>query len=123
MARRKQSDKLRDMETPMVLGIELDRATLTPRKHFFKPDPPKPEPVLGPMAGPDLPMDPRPESGLLSDIGSLSSGQLASLTGERDYTKLDTIHADLVAFYLLSHSRAWKTWVDVWNAFQRRNSK
>jgi len=27
-----RSDKLRDMETPMVLGIELDRATLTPVK-------------------------------------------------------------------------------------------
>lgn len=26
------SDKLRDMETPKVLGYELDRATLTPKR-------------------------------------------------------------------------------------------
>jgi len=27
--------KLRDMETPMVLGIELDRETLTPKRLSF----------------------------------------------------------------------------------------
>jgi len=26
--------KLRDMETPVVLGYELDRETLTPKKHY-----------------------------------------------------------------------------------------
>ena len=30
MRTRKPSDKLRDMDTPMVLGVELNRQTLTP---------------------------------------------------------------------------------------------
>jgi hypothetical protein len=34
---KKKSDKLRDMETPMVLGYELDRKTLTPSHRTLPP--------------------------------------------------------------------------------------
>jgi hypothetical protein len=32
--KKRQSDLLRDMETPMVLGYELDRETLTPIRRY-----------------------------------------------------------------------------------------
>ena len=37
MRRRKQPDKLRDMETPTVMGVELDRRTLTPVRRPLPP--------------------------------------------------------------------------------------
>lgn len=53
--RKKPSDKLRDMETPMVLGYELDRETLTPVRQAldvnapsdYGHDPLGPDPVTG----------------------------------------------------------------------------
>jgi len=46
-SKRKQSDRLRDMDTPTVMGYELDRETLTPIRR-----------PLPPMNGRDIGSDP-----------------------------------------------------------------
>lgn len=117
--RRKNPDKLklRDMDTPMVLGVELNRHTLTPQR--FPISRRVEEPDLYPHAiGPDLPMDALPESGLLRDIGALSAGQLAAISGKETYEELDALRDALTAYYLLHPNREWKTWVDVWVEFK-----
>lgn len=126
--KRKPSDKLRDMETPMVLGcVELDRTTLTPVRRPI-PAAPKPvEPSLGPMMVVDLPPDPAPESGLLRDLMALSSGTIAGLATKAgiDGTP-DEIQERLILFYLRHYhqlskphymSKRWSTWMDVWKHF------
>lgn len=126
--KRKESDKLRDMDTPMVLGcVELDRTTLTPVRRPI-PAAPKPvEPSLGPAAVVDLPPDPAPETGLLRDLMALSSGTIAGLATKAGIDgDPDTVQERLIVFYLRQYktlhkphymSRGWTTWMDIWKDF------
>jgi hypothetical protein len=112
----KNSDKLRDMETPMVLGVELDRTTLTPLRRPIR-NTPAPEPTRFFVPPPDFPIDPAPASGLLSDIRSLSSGTLSTLTKVSNYEKLEGVREQFVLFYLTAYNPSWENWMDVWVAF------
>ncbi len=48
----------------------------------------------------------------------ISSGTLATLTGENNYEKLDEIQAALIAFYLRTKANTeYETWMDVWTTF------
>lgn len=120
MARRPNPDKLkvRDMDVPMVLGIELDRKTLTPVRRPVKPATvapvvAKPEPV--PVT--DIPPDPAPHKGLMRDLASLSSGTLASLFKINDMAELDRKHAELLTYYATNYNPAWTTWIDIWKDY------
>ena len=120
--KRKPSDKLRDMDTPMVLGcVELDRQTLTPVR---RPIPATPAPVVpstGPMMVIDLPPDPAPESGLLRDIMAISSGTMAGMAKMANIKgEPDAIQEQLILFYLRFYrpENEWEKWIDVWRDFK-----
>lgn len=121
MARRPNPDKLkvRDMDVPMVLGIELDRKTLTPVRRPVKPMVAMPEapekPELVPVT--DIPADPAPHTGLMRDLVSLSSGTLASLFKINDMAELDRKHAELLTYYATNYNPAWTTWIDIWKDY------
>ena len=60
-------------------------------------------------------------SQLMRAAATLASGTLASLTGVREYVKLDAIQVEFVAFvHAKEPSRSWETWQDAWNEFWPR---
>jgi len=105
------------MDTPMVLGIELNRFTLTPlRRPITSPvDVPDSAVKNKDLRGPDLP--PARDVAFLRTILAVSSGTIASLTGIRDYEAIDEIQGQLVAYYLLHQDDYFASWMDVWAAF------
>jgi hypothetical protein len=123
MARRPNPDKLkvRDMDVPMVLGIELDRKTLTPVRRPVKPVTAVPANVTPVTATPEpvpvIPPDPAPHTGLMSDLRSLSSGTLASLFKINDMAELDRKHAELLTYYATNYNPVWTTWIDIWKDY------
>lgn len=57
------------------------------------------------------------------DILALSSGTIATLTGYRDYERIDYVHIDFLTYvrtYLNAHvgvRRSWDSWALAWNDF------
>lgn len=58
---------------------------------------------------------------VLMDIINLSSGTLSTLTGEKNYAKLDEIHENLIEFYQNSKKK-YKNWREVWDDFDKGGS-
>lgn len=118
MKRNPDTLKLRDMETPAVLGYELNRQTLTPIRPAIKIRIPDPTPgAPSAEVTPTIPPDPAPGSGLMRDLATLSSGTLASLSKISDMTALDRLQSDLLVFYATKYNPTWETWMDVWKDF------
>lgn len=115
--------KLRDMETPMVLGYELDRRTLLPVRRPINPTIHEPVAIIEPVIFKFFPPDPNPSSGILSDITGLASGTLASLSKESNYNKIEIFHAKLVEFYFDHFDTEWTTWHDVWFSYSQQTEK
>jgi hypothetical protein len=112
----KKSDLLREMETPMVLGIELDRTTLTPVRRPIRPSKPAPAPVAPAVAVPDLPLAKYPDF-YTGQVTAFSFGTLATLTKLRRYDDLEKVNLQYVTFYLNNQDRPYENWHDVWAAF------
>lgn len=52
------------------------------------------------------------------EAATVASGTLATLTGEREYAKLESIQADFVDFVRANESEhKWETWQDAWSSF------
>ena len=54
---------------------------------------------------------------LAQEAATLSSGTIATLTGERDYTILDTIQAEFVKFCEKMEGIPFESWQHAWKAF------
>lgn len=54
---------------------------------------------------------------------NLSSGTMATLTGESLYVRLDSIQAEFVQYVLKAFEQGaeFDTWVDAWNAFKGKH--
>lgn len=63
----------------------------------------------------------------LQDVLALSSGTLATLTGETRYSRLDAIHAALIDYCISALHRGEikpnATWNDVWARFKKKEGK
>lgn len=54
---------------------------------------------------------------MVGEILAISSGTLATLTGETEYQILDSYQYGLVKFYLRTkHEAEYESWLDVWRA-------
>lgn len=60
-----------------------------------------------------------PANPVVCDLLGLSSGTLASITGEMDTEKLDAVQAELVLFCAAEPER-YETWQDVVTAWKAR---
>jgi hypothetical protein len=112
------------MDTPSVLGYELDRRTLTPVRRQLCMQQPAPNfHHVNSCTFFDFPPNPASDSSLLNDIINLSSGTLSSLTNRRNYLSLDLIHEQLIWFYHLNFNKTWETWHDVWVDYNLKYEK
>lgn len=67
----------------------------------------------------DFPLDPAPESGLLRDLMSVSSGTIAGLAHRSNITGTpDQIQERLILFYLMYYQPRWERWSNVWTDFK-----
>ncbi len=62
-----------------------------------------------------------PDWQLYEDVRQLSSGTIASLTGETNYAKQDVIRAEFQSFThdaIQQQPNHFESWVDIWEAFK-----
>jgi len=57
---------------------------------------------------------------IIKDCRQLSSGTMATLTGNTKYAEIDIIRADLVDFAsAVGPKRNWESWQDAWEEFKK----
>jgi len=105
------------METPTILGYEVNRQTLTPIRRTVQPAKVASVALPQQLHFVDMPPDPAPNNRILSELQSLSSGTIASLIKKTEYESIDATQTALVYYYLYNYNPAWNSWVDVWEAF------